>query len=780
MKRIISTAVAVMMLLCILPHGAFAKEKSTPTVYVENATVRQGHSVDVDIVIENNPGVSAFDMGITYDSNALTLTNVVKGTALVRESQSSTTFSPDYASVPYNMIWVSTSEHDCEDNGTVFTLTFEASSNANLGQVLIGLTCNFFDAEVMPVAFAVENGYITVQGRQFYSVLFKDWDGKVLSEQTVEEGEAALSPSDPIRTGYIFMGWDKDFSNVQSDLTINAMYEIRKYTVLFKDWDGRVLKTQEVEHGKSATAPENPEREGFVFVLWDTDYTNVTRDITVTAVYSPIMYMVRFVDYDDTPIMRVMVPHGSAAVPPTNPVREGYTFTGWDKDYTNVTSDMIIKAQYTVNQYTVNYYVDGELYGTQTYDFGASITPLAEPERNNAVFSGWSDIPQTMPANNVNVYGTFEDAYTVVFQDYDGTPLSVQLVEHGESAVAPDAPEREGYVFTGWDRSFDNITENTTITAQYEILTFVVRFIDYDDSLIAEVQTEYGTAATAPAIEGREGYVFTGWDKDISCVTSDMTVRAMYEVLTYTVKFYDYDGVLLKTDTVEYGKSAVAPEIPMHEGLSFIGWDSDFSTVKSDMTVTAQYEIAKYTVIFADHDGTVLSTQTVEHGAGAVEPEQPYRDGYVFKGWDKDFARITADITVTAVYVQCFTVTFIDSLDGSVIAQSKVEKGESAIAPIPPQHEGYSFAGWDKSTDNITADTEIMALYEADGVLGDANMDGNVNTADAVTILRASAGIITLTDEQTIFADTNHDEAINTGDAVNILKLAAGLISELK
>ena len=59
-----------------------------------------------------------------------------------------------------------------------------------------------------------------------HTVTFVDWDGTVLSTQTVGEGQAATAPADPYREGYNFIGWDADFANVTSDLTITALYEL--------------------------------------------------------------------------------------------------------------------------------------------------------------------------------------------------------------------------------------------------------------------------------------------------------------------------------------------------------------------------------------------------------------------------------------------------------------------------------------------------------------------------------------------------------------------------
>lgn len=121
-----------------------------------------------------------------------------------------------------------------------------------------------------------------------YTVMFKDWDGTVLKTQTVEEGSSATAPSNPSRTGYTFTGWDKTFTNVASDLTVTAQFTINSYTITFKDYDGTTLKTQTVNYGSNATPPNNPTRDGYEFTGWDKTFTNVTSDLTITAQYTKI------------------------------------------------------------------------------------------------------------------------------------------------------------------------------------------------------------------------------------------------------------------------------------------------------------------------------------------------------------------------------------------------------------------------------------------------------------------------------------------------------------
>lgn len=184
-----------------------------------------------------------------------------------------------------------------------------------------------------------------------YTVTFVDWNGTVLKTQEVEKGSNATPPSNPNRTGYTFSGWSGNYTNVTSNTEVTATYTVNSYTVTFKDWDGTTLKTETVNYQGSATAPSNPSRTGYTFSGWDKGYTNVTSNLTVTATYTldTVYYTVTFVDWDNTVLKTQEVEEGSNATPPSNPTRERYKFYQWDKEYTNITSDIQIKALYHAN-----------------------------------------------------------------------------------------------------------------------------------------------------------------------------------------------------------------------------------------------------------------------------------------------------------------------------------------------------------------------------------------------------------------------------------------------
>ena len=178
---------------------------------------------------------------------------------------------------------------------------------------------------------------------------------------------------------------------------------------------------------------------------------------------------------------------------------------------------------------------------------------------------------------------------------------------------------------------------------------YVVTFLDWDGTTLATAGVAAGQAATAPADPVREGYTFIGWDSDFSCVIEDMTVTAQYQINRYQVRFYDWDDTLLKTDSVDYQSAATAPADPTREGYTFIGWDKDFSSITADLDVHAQYEAGAdkdLTVVYSDRDNNEISTQTLTFRI----PLAPEIEGFTFLYWQPVAAPINDMITIQAVY----------------------------------------------------------------------------------------------------------------------------------
>ena len=304
--------------------------------------------------------------------------------------------------------------------------------------------------------------------------------------------------------------------------------------------------------------------------------------------------------------------------------------------------------------------------------------------------------------------------YTVTFVDWNGDELEIQPVVRGNSAMAPANPTRLGHTFTSWDISFANITANTTVTAQYQINTYTVTFVDWNGVVLTTEMVNHGSGATAPANPARIGHTFAGWSTNFSDITANTTVTAQYQINTYTVTFVDWDGTALGTETVDHGADATAPANPTRTGFTFIGWDTSLANITANTTVTAQYQINTYTVTFVDWDGTTLKTEMVDHGADATAPTNPTRTGFTFIGWSTNFSNITGNTTVTAQYqINTYTVTFVN-WDGTALRTEIVNHGANATAPANPTRIGFTFIGWDTTFANITANTMVTAQYKAD------------------------------------------------------------------
>ena len=251
-----------------------------------------------------------------------------------------------------------------------------------------------------------------------YTVTFMDGEKVLAAFTNVPHGETVTAPEVPKKDGKTFSKWDKDFSKVTSDLTINAVYDVDTFTVTFKDGE-KVLETQTVEYEAAATAPDTARLsppEGMHFAKWDKDFSKVTEDIEVSAVYELNVYTVTFKN-GETTLKTEMVKHGFAANAPNVYDTATKKFVGWDKSFDNVTSDIIVNAKWETKKFTLTFInFDGTTVYTAEVEYGASIDSHFETADSAATYDtkildydGWYkadgtridelDLP-TMPAEN--------------------------------------------------------------------------------------------------------------------------------------------------------------------------------------------------------------------------------------------------------------------------------------------------------------------------------------------------------------------------------------------
>lgn len=236
------------------------------------------------------------------------------------------------------------------------------------------------------------------------------------------------------------------------------------FTVTFYDYDSRVIKTERVVPYSSAEAPADPYREGYRFDKWDSSYDDVLSDLEIHALYVKV-YTVAFLDDDGTYISFDEVDEGTLfSAPKTDPEKAKHSFEGWYLNGTKLSSNFAL-------------IVRSDLY----------------------------------------IEARFIRQCTVTFLDYDGTLIETKTVNRGTAVAYPNHPTRVGYTFKsgaeGWDKSNQNVQDDTTITALYDIEFYTVRFLAPDNRVLKVESVAYDHYASAPS--DVEEFFFT-WNKNVA------------------------------------------------------------------------------------------------------------------------------------------------------------------------------------------------------------------------------------------------------------------------
>ena len=663
-----------------------------------------------------------------------------------------------------------------------------------------------------------------------YTVTFKDWNGTVLKTQQVQYGGAATAPANPTRTGYTFTGWDKAFTNVTANLVVTAQYSINTYTVTFKDWNGTVLKTQQVQYGGAATAPANPTRTGYTFTGWDKAFTNVTANLVVTAQYvqnepvstpvpsdapqivvgskttmagntvtvdvslknNPgIISMMLHLSYDDA---LTLVSIGDTGLMPGRVHGDVTDTLFWDSGTS--TENLTVNGVIATLTFKVDENAEPGEYGIRfTYNNDESDIINADFEPVDfAVVNGKIKVSNVI-IGDVDMSGSVNAKDRVVLGRYlthwpgfDDTTCSVLAADvNGDGKV--NALDRVilGRYLTHWP-GYEELPYTTKGDSQFAI-SGVQRTGEAPQIIVDSASAEPGETFTVNvSLANNPGVIsmmlHLSYDDALTLInigdTGLFPGRVHGDVTD--VLFWDYgtssqnftgNGVIA---TLTFTLSEEAEPGEYHICLSYDNAEGDiinidfepveFAVQNGAVTVAAA-QPERHTVTFKDWDGTVLKTQEVQHGGDAEAPADPTRVGYTFTGWDKEFTNIMADLVVTAQYeINTYTVTFKD-WDGTVLKTQEVQYGGDAEAPADPTRTGYTFTGWDKAFTNITADLVVTAQYE---MLGDVDGDGNVSMADALTILRMAMDILPVENQQ--IADVDGDGFITSMDALLALRFA--------
>ena len=270
--------------------------------------------------------------------------------------------------------------------------------------------------------------------------------------------------------------------------------------------------------------------------------------------------------------------------------KEGYTFSGWSEiPATMPAHDVVITGTFKVNKYLLTYQVDGEIVKSDSIVFNTPITPEAEPSKEGYTFSGWSEIPATMPAHDVVITGTFKvNKYLLTYQ-VDGEIVKSDSIVFN-TAITPEAePTKEGYTFSGWSEIPETMPANDVIvTGTFKINKYLLTY-KVDDEIVKSDSIVYNTAITPEAEPMKEGYTFSGWSEIPETMPAhDLTIYGTFTINTYKLT-YMIDDAVYKVVDYEYG-ATITPE-PQPEGdyASFEWVELPETMPAHDVTVHASY-----------------------------------------------------------------------------------------------------------------------------------------------------------------------------------------------
>lgn len=318
-----------------------------------------------------------------------------------------------------------------------------------------------------------------------YTVTFMDGKKVLETFTNVPHGSAVTAPEVSKKDGKTFVGWDKKFDNVTSDLTINAVYDVDTFTVTFKDGE-KVLETQTVEYEAAAIAPDTARLsppEGMHFAKWDKDFSKVTEDIEVSAVYELNEYTVIFKN-GDTTIKTETVKHGFAATAPNVFDSATEKFVGWDKPFDKVTSDLTVNAKFETKKFTLTFInFDGTTVYTAEVEYGASIEEPFDKADKAATYDtkildydGWYkadgtridelDLP-TMPAENFTLTLRLRLLDSAIGDFKVNTPADFTYVENNSAVFTVNGTPYAGVTYKYiWTINKDNVFYKTEKTAE--------------------------------------------------------------------------------------------------------------------------------------------------------------------------------------------------------------------------------------------------------------------------------------------------------------------------
>ena len=505
-KRILSILLALCMLFCLVPTTAFAEGETNRKVETEQELVDALADSSVDIITLKNDIAIGTTLTVlrkvTLDLNGYVLKMTGSGSVIILDNKSGIT--GDLTLIDSNP----TAEHKFKVNGAEPWVLDNSGTETVYGGIITGGTGSriFFSNGVSGGGVIIGSGALTMNGGNIVGCIANNGGGLFLSDGSFTMNAGSIvgcSTPNRLTTGEAFYGGiyafgpmaNRDTTGVitltggliknNGRYAINAAYhttiyanggevyggvylkQSSKITCLAEDNGITAFKGKTVIGGTSSVYPSH--------VDWGLFYGGLDIYGNTTGV------IVTYKD-GDSEYAKQVLPSGTLATRPDAPAATpGYTFGGWNKadgtawDYASdkVTDNITLYAKWAANTYTITFdTAGGSEIAPITQDYGTVITAPKAPTREGYTFIGWDkEIPTTMPAENMTVTAQWEiNQYTITFDTNGGSEIAPITQDYGTAITVPEAPEREGYTFMGWDMEIPTTmpAENITLKAKWK------------------------------------------------------------------------------------------------------------------------------------------------------------------------------------------------------------------------------------------------------------------------------------------------------------------------
>ena len=639
-KRICSILLTLCMLFCLVPTTAFAAGETNRKVETEQELVDALADSSVDIITLKNDIAIGTTLTVlrkvTLDLNGYVLKMTGSGSVIILDNKSGIT--GDLTLIDSNP----TAEHKFKVNGAEPWVLDDSGTETVYGGIITGGTGSriFFSNGVEGGGVIIGSGALTMNGGNIVGCIANEGGGLFLSDGSFTMNAGSIvgcSTPNRLTTGEAFHGGIYAFGPMANGDTtgvitltggliknngryaINAAYmttiyanggevyggvhlnQTSKITCLAEDNGITAFKGKTVIGGASSVNPSH--------VDWGLFYGGLDIYGNTTGV------IVTYKD-GDSEYAKQVLPSGTLATRPDAPAATpGYTFGGWNKadgtawDYASdkVTDNITLYAKWAANTYTITFdTAGGSAIAPITQDYGTAITAPAAPTREGYTFTGWDKtIPATMPAGDMTITAQWTvNQYTITFDTDGGSEIDSIEQDYDTEITAPDAPTKEGYTFIGWDTTVPKKmpAKDMMVKALWQINRYKITFDTAGGSEIAPITQDYGTVITAPEAPEREGYTFIGWDKAIpeTMPAENITITARWrdtekptgEIIIGTNKWNEFlneltFGIFFK-DTQEVTINAVD-----NSGVVFVSYlvtDKELSEAELNSLVFRAYE----------------------------------------------------------------------------------------------------------------------------------------------------------------------------------------------